>query len=332
MNSWKCVTAPQLLAGVFKITGKTTANILVCQSQCDSLESEQPAPVPHPQPFQTLKQLAFSAKTSDGFDVLTPHLKRAIRLQLERNGDVWLPNPWFEVEAEIMTRQQQQIRQLSYPEFVTLCQTHQVTAPDTLAAYLHQSGRVFYRKGHFDDQLILDQAWALQGVYLLLERRNVLPVLKDQGGCFHRDTLTHLLWQQEVAEHDQQLFVEMMVQCGACFKIDDTHYIAPDALPDKSLPLVEQIWQQAEMAIHVRLEYRFLHDATMRYLLSQIGEKAGAKANYWRYGCCFYDSQHRVKVQFECTLDEASPAAQEQDPLPSRAILISGLPVRLGWI
>ncbi|WP_139281522.1 COR domain-containing protein, partial [Vibrio aerogenes] len=282
----------------------TEANILVCQSQCDQLESEQTAPIPHPQPFQALKQLAFSAKTSDGLAVFEPYFKRALQLQSERNGEVWLPNSWFAVEAEIQALQQKQVKQLSYTAFVTLCATHQVAAPETLAGYLHQSGRVFYRRGHFDDQLILDQAWALQGVYLLLERQNVLPVLKESGGCFTRETLKNLLWDQEIEEADQQLFVEMMTQCGACFKIDEQHYLAPDALLEKSPVRFEQIWQQAASDFHVRFEYRFLHDATMRYLLSQIGDKAGAQAYYWRYGCCFYDSQHRVKVQFECALDE----------------------------
>ncbi|TMP37629.1 COR domain-containing protein [Pseudoalteromonas rubra] len=277
------------------------AQVMVCQSQCDDPEQDQRAPVPHPVPFTKLREVPISAKVPGGLDEFTPFFERAIQLQLKRNGDIWLPKNWLAVEQEIAVLQ---VQLLPYDAYQTLCARHDVAAPETLVQYLHQTGRVFYRKGCFDDQLILDQAWALQGVYLLLEREHVMPALKGASGCFAKADLEPLLWQgKEFTASEKALFVEMMLQCGVCFQLTDDSYIAPDALPEKAERQghFTSIWQQGECDYHIRLEYAFLHDATMRYLLSKIGEQAGPQACYWRYGCCYYDAKANARVWFECT-------------------------------
>ncbi|TMP28108.1 hypothetical protein CWB99_01365 [Pseudoalteromonas rubra] len=283
------------------------AQVMVCQSQCDDPEQDLRAPVPHPVPFTKLREVPISAKVPGGLDEFTPFFERAIQLQLKRNGDIWLPKNWLAVELEIAVLQ---VQLLPYDAYQTLCARHDVAAPETLVKYLHQTGRVFYRKGCFDDQLILDQAWALQGVYLLLEREHVMPALKGASGCFAEADLEPLLWQgKEFTASEKALFVEMMLQCGVCFKLTDSSYIAPDALPEKAERQghFTSIWQQGECDYHIRLEYAFLHDATMRYLLSKIGEQAGPQACYWRYGCCYYDVKTNARVWFECT-----PLSDEQ--------------------
>ena len=41
---------------------------------------------------------------------------------------------------------------------------------------LHNAGTVFYRRGYFRDQLILDQAWAIAAIYALFEPRRAPPI------------------------------------------------------------------------------------------------------------------------------------------------------------
>ncbi|MBU2071526.1 MAG: TIR domain-containing protein [Gammaproteobacteria bacterium] len=278
------------------------ANVLVCQSQCDSPECDRPAPIPHPPPFPTLRPLTISTKVKDGLAVFLPSFERVVKQQLERNGEVWLPKSWLAVELEIYSLSKHR-KQISFEEFEDICSDYDVAAPMTLANFLHQSGVLFYRCGHFDDHLILDQQWALQGVYLLLDRKHVLPQLKACRGRFTLGMLEHWIVQHHLDSNDIDLFLEMMQQCGACFKVDETHYIAPDNLEELDENDAHQIWQQARPDIELELHFSFLHDATMRFLLSKIGEVAKAHAYYWRYGCCFYDSKHHVKVWFQCELD-----------------------------
>ena len=46
----------------------------------------------------------------------------------------------------------------------------QISAPELLLDYLHNVGTVFYREGLFANQIILDQAWALDAVYAVFDR------------------------------------------------------------------------------------------------------------------------------------------------------------------
>jgi internalin A len=42
--------------------------------------------------------------------------------------------------------------------------------PEHLLAYLDNAGTVFYRSGLFNDQIILDQSWALEAIYPVFRR------------------------------------------------------------------------------------------------------------------------------------------------------------------
>ena len=280
------------------------ANILVCQSQCDSPEQHQNAPVPNPPPFRALRTVDISSKISEGLEQFYPVFKQALKQQLSSNNEIWLPNNWLAVEQHIrqLMIEQPALKQLPYDDFVKLCNKHQVAAPATLANYLHQSGVVFYRPGHFANQLILDQQWALQGVYLVLERQQVLPELQARQGKFEKQSLQRWMHQQQLNPADLPLFLEMMQQCGACFEVSENCYIAPDNLPEFNAAEARHIWHHSTPNVEVTLSYTFLHDATMRYLLSKIGAIAKQHAYYWRYGCCFYDAKHQCTVWFGCEM------------------------------
>ncbi|HCM0881055.1 COR domain-containing protein [Vibrio parahaemolyticus] len=309
------------LAYLKSLAGKN-ANVLICQSQCDDASKDQTAPIPQPTPISKVRPLTLSAKLDNGLDIFKPHFKRAVDFQLTQNGDVWIPKSWLRIVEKIDQMKQQSIDTLPYSEYLNLCEECHVHAPETLASYLHQSGKVFYREDCFDSQLILNQQWALQGVYLLLHREDAIPNLVRMGGKFNQETIERLLWKsldnsedKQLLNEDRLLFIEMMTQCGACFKIDNDCYIAPDALPEfeVSQQRIEQTWQGAEANYHVRLNYDFLHDATMRYLLSKIGENARSEACYWKYGCCYYDSKHKAKVFFNCCLLTEEQKKDSQD-------------------
>ena len=52
-----------------------------------------------------------------------------------------------------------------------------VSSPEYLLEYLHYTGVIFYRKGLFNDNIILDQGWALEAVYAVFHRE------KCYGNC-----------------------------------------------------------------------------------------------------------------------------------------------------
>ena len=290
------------LAYIDSIAGEK-APVIVCQSQCDSPSEVQKAPIP-PNNFSWLQSLQISAKNND-LKRFKPSLNYAFEYQAERIGEIKLPKCWWAVVQKLLEQKLQHQKVVEKDVYLALCAQHQVSAPGSLLIYLHRCGLVFYKAGLFNDQLILDQAWALQGVYSLLERGTTLPVLQKQHGQFSQALLAELLWSDyKYSDNEQHLFLTMMRQCGVCFKVAEDSYIAPDCLPDRRDDDIQQrielLQRGASAKIEVELNYAFLHEGSQRSILSAIGEQAGKHATYWRYGCCYYDNKHRTAVYLQC--------------------------------
>jgi len=287
------------LAYIHSLAGDK-APIIVAQSQCDSPLDDKNAPIPSAQPFDFIKPTTTSAKVANGLEEFMPVLKRAINYQLARNGEIFLPLSWYKVVEQLERDKKAKVKKLNYSHFLDYCQTHDVGAPETLLYYLHDCGQIFYNKGIFNNQVILDQAWSLQGVYSLLERGSTLPILQEQHGRFSTNIIAELLWNPEgYTQEEQRLFLDMMLQCKVCFKISDNNYIAPDSLPTEDMvkEKISTIWRDATANVHVQLHYSFLHDACLREMLSSIGDKVGEDALYWRYGCCYFDGTHKTTLK-----------------------------------
>ena len=301
------------LAMVRDVAGEDAA-VVVVQSKCDQLQDSVPPPLPVNHGLRHLRYTECSARQVDGLDSVLAEIRRQARLLLERYGQVLLPASWVAVGDTLRTlRSEHEQRTLPRAEFEALCRaSHASAPPEVVLRYLHRSGEVFYRPGLFGDQLVLDQQWALNGVYAVLDRQRSVPLLRRQGGVFDRDMLDALVWRDEYSQDEQALFISLMEQCGACFRLKKNweqtrpvRYLAPDLLPERGEVQVQidRVWRSAETHLEVWLDYRFLHDGVMKDLLCQIGQRAGVHAVYWRYGVCFFDQGMQATFWLEAQPD-----------------------------
>ena len=80
---------------------------------------------------------------------------------------------------------------------------------------------MFYREGLFGDQIILDQAWALDAVYAVFDRAShSFKKIERNHGRFRRSELAEWVWQRHGVP-EQELFLTFMQQCGICFTIQE---------------------------------------------------------------------------------------------------------------
>ena len=286
------------------------APVIVVQTQCDRERDVSSAPpIPADHGFERLRVADCSAKRGDGMARLMLELKSAARYQLERYGEVQLPANWVAVGDDLRRmRDEQGIRTLPRDEFERLCaEQHQTAVPGVVLEYLHRSGQVFWKQGVFGDQVVLDQAWALDGMYAVLHRDSALPLIRQQHGRFTPQLLALLVWQNRT-EEERKLFLSMMEKCQTCFKIAEDMHVAPALLPleDAVAGQIAGLWQGAEAKAEVKLNYAFLHEGVLRALLCGIGSRAGVQAVYWRYGVCFYDQQAAGVVRIRSQLPAPS--------------------------
>ncbi|MFN7961242.1 MAG: COR domain-containing protein [Thermoanaerobaculia bacterium] len=312
---------------VRSLAGEESPVILV-QSQCESFAQEQEPPT-RAEGFAFHRCCAFGARPEEPFgrEALETHLREAIRYLQEQNGALEIGRGRAEVrrrlyalKAEDQARPaaERRNRTLSLEEFRGHCEEVGGIASVAHALhYFHQTGVVFYQEDLFAERIVLDQSWALAALYTVFHRAKVLPMLRERG-LFTRQDLEGLVWQGR-PEGEQRLLLSLMVSCGICFVHDGAYtaeptYLAPDLLPPYEAAAQRPwrlSWKAGLEPVTLRLEYRFLHQALVRGLMSLIGREAQDLAEYWKYGFWLYEAetQSQLLVSQEDAATDAQPGA-----------------------
>jgi internalin A len=205
-------------------------------------------------------------------------------------------------------------RWLTRNDFERICEEERlVSKPAFLLDYLHNAGIVFYRKSLFEDRVILDQGWALEAIYAVLNRDTCFKQISRWRGRFTRTQLEALVWR-DYSTSEQHLFIGMMMSCSVCFQIRkadietgiEAEYIAPDLLPERREVQIDldALWHgenEIESAIYA---YDLLHPGMIRSIISRIGSQAGVSALCWRDGLCVYESSTAAHALIEQETDE----------------------------
>jgi internalin A len=205
--------------------------------------------------------------------------------------------------------EQRKYRTVTQEFFRQLCaKAGGVSSPDLLLDYLHNAGIVFYRKGLFEDRIVLDQGWALEAIYAVFHRQKCYRQLHQLRGRFNRSLLEALVWQIYSAA-EQELFLSLMMSSGVCFVHRqgdregqfETEYIAPDLLPDLEdvAAEIEAMWGELAPGEGFTVELPFLHPGVMRGIIGRIGQQAGMSACYWKHGVCLYEKTTRSRALIE---------------------------------
>lgn len=283
------------------------ATVLVVQTQCDrEADVRSRAPLPEPHGFDWLRETACSANSvarPDGMERLSAELKAAARRQTELHGRWPMPASWAAMGQTLVALRDGHDGHprptISVEEFSELAASlHGVLAPSVLLEYLHRGGQVFWNQQAFGGQVVLQLEWALQGIYAVLDRDRLLPILRAQQGLFTPELLHATVWQDK-GERERDLLLSMMEQCRIAFKADNARYIAPAALPTEKdvAQRIEHEWRSATPDARAILHYDFLHEGVLRAMLCELGLRAGHSAVYWRYGICFYDTEAKSTIR-----------------------------------
>ena len=286
--------------------------VIVVQTQCDLPEQERLRPPVDDKAldaFAFKKVLHYSAKENRGRAALDEALAEAVQWLRRKQGVAVIGKGRAAVKARLEKMYAKGKQLITQDEFLGLCKkARNVSSPPLLLDYLHNIGTVFYRQGLFGDAIILDQAWALDAVYAVFHRESkAFKTIERYGGRFRRSDLAEWVWQKHSVK-EQALFLSFMRQCGICFtyrhgdKDFEAEYIAPDLLPARDDPAIEeqlrQKWDERCDA-KATLPYELLPPGLMRSLISRIGQQAGLAAEYWRDGFYFYDRETGARALVE---------------------------------
>jgi internalin A len=293
-----------------RLHGGPESPLLVVETRCDTPGSNHMPPEVHAMlnAFPVKKLLDYSAKTNLGRAALNEALCQAVAWLRAQEGTAEIGAGRFKVKRRLEEmHDSENVRTISQDAFLALCrEAGGIAAPEPFLAYLDRAGTIFYRKGLFDDQVILDQGWAFDAIYALLHRDKCVRNLRRLGGRFVRSDLGDWLWDDAgYSIEEQKLFLSLMRSCGICFAIrdlhftsDDTEYIAPDFLPEKD-EIEETLaarWKDDSPGETAECLYELLHPGIIRSIISAVGEIARVDALFWRGGLCAFESETRSRV------------------------------------
>jgi len=286
--------------------GDRASPVVVAQAQVDRTGVR-----PAPDPAGLIAGIGAASVVTSAADpprlgALTGALQDAVAELDRRRGAVSIGKGRVAVQRRIEALRLQdgslpaEYRTISQETFRDWCQqAGGVSSPEHLLAYLHSVGTLFHQEGFFQDRIVLDHAWALDAIYAVFDRAGPYKRLTEHGGRFDRADLA-MVWRDYSAA-EQRLFLGMMRSCGICFvyregaRSDDTIYLAPDLLPEKTAiqARIDATWGDGAASHRQTFAYPFLHHGLIRGVIARLGELGRDVADYFRGGVCLFDSTTR---------------------------------------
>ena len=208
-----------------------------------------------------------------------------------------IPYCWSQVRQKIRRLQIEGKKRLELKDFYNIA--NEVENPQDLITWLTQSGVCFYKEGLFNDEIILDQAWAIEGIYTLFDRQNYYYALEDNDGEFSGNELKRI-WKEN-SEAEQELFISFMLSCELCFEttpedlkhfhtpFSERTFVVPQLLPSKEekpelLRLIKYAWQHRS-PLFFRFESELLHYGVIQSLIVRVRTQEWAqKIGIWKTG------------------------------------------------
>lgn len=264
--------------------------VIVVQSQSDRFDPRKDHPLkaeieqdyPHPVAFVNIES-AEDAPDDSGYQRLLDQTKNAIN-NLKRKE--MLPKHWIKIRQALIDKRPketkrtkrdflaQESKTISLDEYLALAKKYGEAYPmELLNNWLVRSGVVFYKEGLFNNQIILDQEWAIRAIYTLFDRseEGCYHDLKEKRGRFSGQYLSDIWSDKPPAE--RELLISFMLSCHICFEIKDRNhsnydfdqrqFIAPEILPEErpsAFDLIREGWEEADYQIlQIKYAYSFLH-------------------------------------------------------------------------
>lgn len=235
--------------------------------------------------YQVQECLALDAaiddKDKNGFKELNIALQKVLAQAIERTCTD-LPKSWWHTQQAIEKLQQQGQQIFSNEAFEAICLENRVppASYQALRNYFHNSGVFFYRKGLFNDQIILNQQWAIDAVYTLFDRQGMFMRHRDSG--FFTGADLSLSWQGK-SSSEQELLLSFMESCELCIDIKRPRnknaprhvlplsrrkYLAPQLLPNTPIAFQKKLFPAGPTGAYLKFCHPMLHEAVMhRFIL-----------------------------------------------------------------
>ena len=199
-----------------------------------------------------------------------------------------LPETWINIRTRVAELREAKNKTLNVSDFQQICEECKLTTDFKIALdYLHNAGEVFYYANKFNNQIILDQEWALEAVYAVLKKDKV----ERFKGEFTLEDLINI-WKEknhDLREEEVGIFLKFMLSNQIMFSTNENNYVddnrkfvIPQLLPEE-FPFQLEALKNNSSSLKHRIEYEFLHrDIIERFIVRTA--QFSVKKTFWKNG------------------------------------------------
>ncbi len=228
----------------------------------------------------------------EGIPILLDCIREAYENKVPAIGQL-IGKQWMAVKKRL--RQLQDKRSIEYGEYLDICREEGLegTEHETLINLLHDSGFLYYLKQANSHKVIIDQRWAIDAVYAVLNRKddcyNELCHINRHG--FTLSDLGRFVWDKNYSPEEQKELLKFMVDAKVCFEFTKGIYVAPQLLDPKPPSKIERRkeWMEPKGPA-IKFCYKFLHSAIIEGFIVKAGRMVkDDDPIIWRNGIAIYD-------------------------------------------
>ena len=155
--------------------------------------------------FQVVEKLRELTEKND-----ESYQKHEKKRQADRNDDSICQSPYPHISREV------------FDGWVREFCPYYGREPQELLKRFHRSGLVYHDERYFETDIVIDQRWAIHGIYTLFQRdgdKSLLAELGRQKGVLTWGELSRCWERNGYPEPAHRLFLRFMKSCGMCFEL-----------------------------------------------------------------------------------------------------------------
>ncbi|OQX02054.1 MAG: hypothetical protein BWK73_43990 [Thiothrix lacustris] len=254
---------------------------------------------------QIQQEVKISAMQYRGMPTLRGAIESVLE-ELKHQVCLELPTSWLQVQRELKQLDQKTI---PFSHFKQLCIKAGINHAEWFVDYLHKTGVLFYRKGAFQDQIILDH-WVIEAAYRVFDPKGHRGLVEQMRGSF-KGAYTQIFWP-DANETERNIYLDFMRNCGICYEPNhrydtpfaDRTFIIPALLPEDSFS--RSAWHKSDKDWQLDIEYPFLHRSIIERIILRLGSTYQGEP--WRTGI-FCDTEYG-QVLLECEYRDKQQSTQ----------------------
>jgi hypothetical protein len=242
----------------------------------------------------------------NGYDQLLKSLEHSVGHIKQGDSDD-IAKSLYDIRKYLRDQQEAGVKTLPLKTYLEKAEELGVLSPQKmLETWLFKSGVVYYQPGRFNDEIILDQGWAIKAIYTLFDRKKGIPYQLEASKGIFNGAFVQDIWREEgfPDQDTHELFISFMKSCDLCFEVEKQEkrvdfrervFMIPQLLENERPSAIDDFWE-GRQALYYSFTDRFIHEGVIHSFVSKTAYLAKLR-EIWKLGIQIKDGTQYAQIE-----------------------------------